>query len=532
MSGVAAPAAGSAAPSATPTSLAALLGIAAVLVGGLIASINVRLTAVGLADIRGGLALGFDEGSWFSTAFTAAQLGLCASSGWLSRALGPRRLLLWSCTVFGIASALPPLTRDPALLVAIQLVRGFAVGAFVPTTLAFILQVLAPRWWSWGLAAYAFRFVFSQNITDALEAFYGENGWWAWLFWQNIGLCAVMFVLIRLGMPRRPIDVALLKTGDWPGVIYVGIGLTLLYAGLDQGNRLDWLESGTVVALLAGGGLMLIVFVVHELTTDEPLFRFHVLPANMWIGLLIIVLYTFGSTATSIIVPDYLVRIQGLRTLQSMDVFNWIALPQLVLVPLVAWLLRRIDARVMLGAGLGLIAVGSWMNTGLTHDWASRDFLASQLVEAVGLAMGVTSLIFFLTSHVTPARAVTAAGLIQSGRVLGAEIGVAFIQTFVRVREQVASNLTGLNLTPGDLPTSPTTAQLSQLFADRGGGGAGDPALQSLLQLDRLVRREAFVLAYADGFWIVAWVLTVGLLLLLFLRPPPPNHTTRPLLRA
>ncbi len=56
----------------------------------------------------------------------------------------------------------------------------------------------------------------------------------------------------------------------------------------------------------------------------------------------------------------------------------------------------------------------------------------------------------------------------------------------------------------------------------------GDPAARAVATLDSLVRREAYVLAYIDAFWIVAWILTASLLLLLFLRRPPPNHLTPP----
>jgi DHA2 family multidrug resistance protein len=518
----------SAAPAKPAISHRPLLGVAAVLVGAFISTLNVRLTTVGLADIRGGLSLGFDEGSWFSTAFTAMQLAVCASSTWLSLLLGPRRFLLWSSTIFAIASALPPLTRDPTLLLAIQVIRGLAVGSFIPAAVGFIIRELPPRWWRWGFAAYAFRFVFSQNIAASIEAIYGEHGLWQGIFWQNTVLTTVMIILICFGMPREPINQALLRRGDWTGIVFIGMGLTLLYAGLDQGNRLDWLNSGTVVGLLAAGGLLIVAFVVNEYLVLQPLFDFAVLRRpNVWIPAVMIAVYGFGGTATAFILPDYLTRVQGLRSLQTADVVNWIALPQFLLVPLIAWLLRYLDARFMLAAGLALIAIGSWMNTGLTHDWANDDFLPSQLVEAVGLALGITSLVFFAIANITPAQAVTAAGVVQASRLLGNEAGSAFIQTFVRIREQIDSNLAGLNVMQGGGTSEATVTQLSQLFADRA-IGTGDPTAQGLLQLGNLVRREAYVLAYIDGFWIVAWVLAISLLLLLFLTPPPPNHLTRP----
>jgi MFS transporter, DHA2 family, multidrug resistance protein len=58
--------------------------------------------------------------------------------------------------------------------------------------------------------------------------------------------------------------------------------------------------------------------------------------------------------------------------------------------------------------------------------------------------------------------------------------------------------------------------------------GAGDPTLQGLAGIGGRIRREAYVLGYIDGFWIIAWVMTAGILLLLLLRQPPPNPLTPP----
>jgi len=54
----------------------------------------------------------------------------------------------------------------------------------------------------------------------------------------------------------------------------------------------------------------------------------------------------FATTGASFVLPDFLTRVQGLRALQIGDALNWIALPQFVLVPLVALLLKRIIAGV------------------------------------------------------------------------------------------------------------------------------------------------------------------------------------------
>jgi DHA2 family multidrug resistance protein len=508
------------------------IGVAAVILGAFISSLNTRITVFGLADIRGGLGLGFDEGSWITTVFGAAQMVVTPAAAWMSTVLGTRRVLMWTGTIFAVASVMPPITHDYDTLIALQLVRGLAVGAFIPAALGFVLRSLAPRWWMWGIAAYSFRFVFSQNIAGALEGFYSDSGYWQWIYWQNVPLTLVMIALVFIAMPRRPIDQVLFPRTDWAGIVYSGLGFGLIYAGLDQGNRLDWLNSGLICGLLLGGALLVVAFVIQEWHAPFPLIHLPiVIRSSVGIPGLLISIYGFGSTATGFVLPDYLTRIQGLRDLQIGDTLDWIALPQIVLVPLVALLLRRIDARLVLVFGFATISLGSWMDTGLTHDWAGGDFLPSQCVEAVGLAFAITALVTFAVANINPAQAAAIAATIQISRLLGAEVGTAVIQTFVRVREQTYSNLIGLHVMSGGNKTVGAAAQLANPFSDRA-VGAGNPTEQGLGLLASLVQRESYVLAYIDAFWLIAWVSLAGILLVLFLRPPPPNPLTPPLIKT
>ena len=150
------------------------------------------------------------------------------------------------------------------------------------------------------------------------------------------------------------------------------------------------------------------------------------------------------------------------------------------------------------------------MDTGLTHDWAGGDFLPSQCVEAVGLAFAITALVTYAIANITPAQAAAIAATIQIARLLGAEIGTAVIQTFVRVREQTYSNLIGLHVLSRLAGGRAGAAQLAGPFGSRP-TGLGDPTAQGLGVLAGLVQREAYVLAYIDAFWLIAWVSLAGI---------------------
>jgi len=505
-----------------------LIGVTAVMLGAIISTLNVRITSFGLADIRGALGLGFDPGSWVNTVFGAAQMVVTPAAAWMSTVLSTRRVLLWTGTVFAASSLFPPFAHDYDTLIALQFVRGLAVGAFIPAALGFVLRSLAPQWWIWGIAAYAFRFVFSQNIGGAIEGWYSDTGHWQWIFWQNVALTPVMTVLAAVSMPHRPVDRELLRRTDWVGIVYAGIGFGLIYAGLDQGNRLDWFDSGTINGLLLAGGLLVIAFLVHEARAAYPLIHLRVLiQPNIAVPAILISVFGFGVMATSFVLPDYLTRVQGLRALQISDALYWVALPQIVLVPLVALLVQHIDARLLLVFGFAVIAGGSWLDTALTHDWVSANFIPSAAIEAVGLAFAITALIPFAVANITPPQAAAIAAMIQIARLLGNEFGNALMQTFVRVREQTYSNLVGLHLIAGSPAADQATSMLSVPFGNRA-VGLGNPALQGAGLLANLVRREAYVLAYIDAFWLIAWVSAAGILLVLLLRPPPPNPLTPP----
>jgi len=68
---------------------------------------------------------------------------------------------------------------------------------------------------------------------------------------------------------------------------------------------------------------------------------------------------------------------------------------------------------------------------------------------------------------------------------------------------------------------------LADIFAQRA-NNLGLETSQGLAAAGRFVQRESYVLAYIDGFWIIAWVLAAAPLLVVLLRRPPPNPMTPP----
>ena len=517
------------APAVSPPNGRPLIAIGVLLFGAAIATLNDGLPAFGLADVRGGFGLGVDQASWLPTILLAAQVVSALIMPSLAVVVGIRPLLTAGTIVLIAASLALPLIRDTNLLFGIQAVRGLAIGLYIPASIIFIMRHLARRWWIWGIAAYAFRFVFSQNVSASIEAFLIERGGWQWIFWKDLPLAIGMLPFVYFGIPREPASPVRLRDLDWNGIAFASTAAAMLYAALDQGERLDWFHSGTITGLLSAGGILFIAFVANERRVSNPFIDLAIFRnVNLATPHLLIAVYSFGTAATAFLVPSYLGHVQGLRSLQIGDTLLWVALPQLIAIPAATLLLRRVDAQLLLGIGLALMAGGAWIDTRLTHAWIGHDFLPALLVEALGLALAIVSLINFTLGHAKPQQARTLGATIQTARLFGAECAVVVMRRIFDLREQLYSNLIGLHVTQAAQAADPTSANLARRFVhlevDR-----ARAAGQAVGQLARLVSREAHVLAYIDGFWIVAWTLTATLVFIALLLHRPVNAHFQPL---
>ncbi len=305
------------------------MGFLAVLLGTFISTLNTRLSSFGLADIRGAVHAGFDEGAWITTALSVGQMLIAPIAIWVGGVYGARRVLIVAATALAVISLTEPFATNLQTLLTLQFASGLASGCFVPLTLSFLLRNSPPKMWAYGVAIYALNLEVSLNVSASLEGWYLEHLSWAWIFWQNIPLAIGMALCLRFGVrpeapnPKRP-------PADIFGFASGGIGLALIYAALDQGNRLDWANSGLVWGLMLSGCLLLIGFFVHESRTPYPGVDLKVVRTSPLPRLLLLIAFlrlTILSTAFAI--PQFLQVVRGFRALEVGQTLVWIAVPQM-----------------------------------------------------------------------------------------------------------------------------------------------------------------------------------------------------------
>jgi len=503
----------------------AYLGTLGVFLGAGITTLFGRLLTVGLPDLRGALSLGVDEASWIPTAYNMALMFMGPFSVYLGGLLGVRRVLLWCAPVFAVATILLPFSPNLAVMLVLQVIAGISSGTFYPLTMTFALRNLPLRYTIYGIGVYSMDILAATSIAVPLEAYFTEHLSWRWIFWICPVLAALMMLCIYRAIPHPPARTGPKPTVSWAGFLYASLGLSLFFGVLDQGERLDWLGSGVIVAMLASGAFFIIAAVIRRWMSPNPLVNIPFLRQRN-----IIILYTslaglrFMILAIALLVPAFLGAIQGYRPLETGRVLLWFAAPQLIVGFVGAWLMRRLDGRLMLAVGFATVAVACLLNTQLTSAWAGDNFWTSQLVIALGLSFTFVALIGSLVQSLAetgalarPFDVLTFSAFVHSVRIFGGEVGSAFMQHFVAVREKFHSNLIGLHVEAGNWLTDERLRWLTGGVSSNS-AGMDEAQRRSAALLGGQLRQQAYSLAYMDGFMLIAWVCVGVIVLIAFMK--------------
>ena len=174
--------------------------------GAALSSLAARLLSLGLADLRGHIGLGVDEGAWIGTAFNASTMFIGPMTVYLGAILGARRVLLVCSGIFAIVSACLPFAHSYSLLIVLLAIAGFSSGTFYPLTISFALLNVPLRYLALTLGVYATSIEGALNFAPSLYGFYRDHLSWTWMFWTSAIIAPVMMACVYFGVPasRRP----------------------------------------------------------------------------------------------------------------------------------------------------------------------------------------------------------------------------------------------------------------------------------------------------------------------------------------
>ncbi|WP_428484167.1 MFS transporter [Rhodopila sp.] len=483
-----------------------LLGLGGVLIAAMGTELNDQVTSIGIAEIRGGLNISFDPGTWMESLYISAEIIGMATGPWLMVTFTLRRFILFVMTLCCVSSMLIPFSPDIFGIYVLRVLQGLSGGLTIPLLMATALRVLTPDIRLYGLAVYALTATFTPAIAAPFAALWTNIVGWRFAFFQAIPFCTLAALLSWYGLPQDKADYQRFRMLDWRGLLLLIIGFGALSTMLFQGDRLDWFNSKLICVLALASVVAVPLLLANEWFHPLPLFKLQLLGRpNFGYGAIALFLFLLIGQSASTVPLQFLTQVQGFLPLQSEIITLVIAASQLVMLPAMALLLdyRRVDSRVVSFIGLMLIIASCIGSSFVTVYWDTTQFLLWQILQAVGQPMVVMPLLLMATNSVVPQEGPFASGLVNAPRALSEATGIWLLDLITRWR--------------GGLHSDRIIDQLGQ---DRWRVAVpGGPAA-----LNQAVRQQVTILTLSDAYLVMAAIaaaLTVVLLVLPVRTLPP-----------
>jgi len=411
----------------------------------LLASLDQTIVSTALPTIVGDLG-GVSDLSWVVTAYLLSSTVAGPVYGKLGDQYGRKVVLQSAIVIFLVGSALCGISQNITELIVFRGLQGLGAGGLIVVTIAVVGDIFPPRERGRYQGYFGGVFGVSTVAGPLLGGFFVDNLSWRWIFYVNLPIGLIALAVIATVFQPRTDHVK--HTIDYLGAALLAGGLSaiVLYTSLG-GTTYSW-TSPWMIALIAGGVVLLIAFVFAEARAAEPilpleLFRNRVFSVTSAVGF-IVGLALFGAITY---LPLYLQDVRGHSPTTS----------GLLILPLMAGLLiTSIGSGQLITrfgrykpfpvAGTALMTVGLLLLSRLHVDTSTAVTGAYMLVLGLGLGLVIQVLVLAAQNAVD----YKYLGVASSGstlfRQIGGSIGVAVFGAIFA--NQLTSHLVG-KLPPG-----------------------------------------------------------------------------------
>jgi DHA2 family multidrug resistance protein len=482
--------------------LSLYLGFFAMVVGQFMAMLDIQIVASSLPQIQAGISASADEVSWIQSAYLIPEVVMIPLSGYLSRLWGTQRVFMVSCAGFVVMSVLTGLSSNIDTMIVTRALQGFIGGAMIPTVFAIAFTAFPLERRVTATTIMGLIVTLAPTIGPTLGGHLTELLSWRWLFFINIVPGILVLVLVgRYGNFDRG-DPSLAQGFDWFGLAAMAIFLMSMEVVLQDGAKNNWVADDkilwlTVVTVISG-----VVFVWRQLSYWQPIMQLKVFAdRNFTIGICI----NFANGATifggTFLIPLFLGRVQQFSSAQVGTTMLVSGVTMMMVAPIAGRVVRRYDPRISMVLGLLIAAIGVWPGHAITKDWGFWNFAWLQALRSFGVMLAMIGSQMLAMSTLAPQLIKSASGILNLARNTGGAVGLAVLSS--ALSSQTAEHMNDLT-SRVSIASTQAQGMLAGLSLRMAGLGVPDPQGAARKAFDFMIAQDATVLAFGDGFAMLA----------------------------
>ena len=414
--------------------------------------LDTTIVSVALPHIAGSLSATTDEATWTLTSYLVANAIILPATGWFARYFGRSRFLVYCIVIFTVSSFVCGMAESLGMLIVARVIQGAGGGALQPISQAILLESFPPEKRGMAMAAFGIGVVVAPIIGPTLGGWLTDQYSWRWAFFMNIPV-GILAVFMTRAFVEDPPYIKTAKPGkiDTIGFGLMAVSLATLQIVLDKGQQDDWFSASWVCWFVAICAVTLILFIVWELRTKEPVVNLRVLKdRNFAVGTLLITLLGVCLYSAITLIPIYLQTLMGYTAMLSGLTLSPRGLGALVTMPIVGYLTGQVDFRKVIGTGFILVAVSLWQFGEINLEISMWNIVWPNVLMGSGLSMIFVPLSAVAMGMLPREQMGNASGIFNLMRNIGGSAGIAAVTTILERRAQVHQSEMVSHLAPGD----------------------------------------------------------------------------------
>ena len=280
-----------------------------------LAALDQSIVATALPRIVSDLG-GVTHISWVVTAYVLASIAVMPLYGKLSDQFGRKRMIYAAIAIFLIGSALSGLSQSMTELIAFRAVQGLGAGGLIPMSQIVIADLVPPRERGRYQGNIGIVFALASVAGPALGGFITQALSWHWIFYINLPVGAVAFVMIAITLKRANRTVH--RSIDYAGAaLLAGSAAALLLVLSLGGAQLPW-ASPEILGLAMLSLTLGCVFVLRERVAREPIMPLDLFRNKVFvIGVLTLGFTFMGMQGATTFFPLFFQVVLGVKIANS-----------------------------------------------------------------------------------------------------------------------------------------------------------------------------------------------------------------------
>lgn len=455
--------------------------------------LDTTIANVALPHMQTALGANHETIAWVLTSYILATAVATPLTGWLAGKFGRRALFTAAVAGFTLSSAMCGMATSLPMMVFARFLQGLFGAFIIPLCQAILYDINPPEKYVQTMTIWGMGIMIGPIMGPLLGGWLTDAFDWRWVFFINVPIGIISgfgtwALLAELRGPPRPFDML--------GFILLAVMLCCLQLVLDRGTQLDWYESPEIIietGVMLACLWMLIIHMRHSSESILPIGLFK--DQNYLTAIFVMMIVGSVATAGAALMAPMMQQLLGYPVLEAGIAVAPRGVGTVIGMMIIGPLLKFFSPRVLLSAGLALIAVSLYMMTGFSLEMDDKPILITGLIQGLGMGMVMTPMNLIAYATLPAALRTDGMSINMLGRNLGASVAVAVLTALLARSTQTSHSDLVAHVTATSVPL------LGAGLPERYGIPSG--MLTSMMDLE--INRQALFIAYLNDYWVMMW---------------------------